>query len=89
MRLREHSHRIGLVGFSQAGWVFPIAAKRNPVVSFVVLFSGAVVTAQEQLRFKFMTDGNIQFWDSHSDANVRERIQTDPDRYQLVDTDPR
>jgi dienelactone hydrolase len=31
---------IGLLGFSQAGWIIPLAATDNPLVQFMVLFSG-------------------------------------------------
>ncbi len=80
---------VGLMGFSQAGWVIPLAAKREPAVQFMVLFSGPLITTREQLRFQFMTNGDEAFWDSHTDAYARERMRTDPDRYEFVDTDPR
>ncbi|WP_317196908.1 alpha/beta hydrolase family protein [Hymenobacter properus] len=78
---------IGLLGFSQAGWVIPLAARRNSAVGFMVLFSGPVVTAREQLRFQFFTQGNRHFWDTHTEAEAREHLLHDPDRYQFADTD--
>ena len=39
--------RVGLTGQSQAGWIVPLAASREPAVRFVVLFSGPAVTADE------------------------------------------
>jgi len=80
---------IGLLGFSQAGWIIPIAAKNNPVVEFMVLFSCPTVTTLEQLRFQFYTNGKTDFWDSHSETNAREHIMNDPDRYQFKSTDPK
>ena len=80
---------VGLMGFSQAGWVIPIAAQKNAKLSFMILFSGPVVTALEQLRFQFYTNGNSKFWDTHTETEVREHIHSDPDRYQFADTDPR
>jgi dienelactone hydrolase len=80
---------VGLMGFSQAGWVIPLAAKKNPRVSFMVIFSGPVVSTLEQLRFQFYTQGNSKFWDTHSEAEAREHVKSDPDRYQFVATDPR
>jgi dienelactone hydrolase len=79
---------LGLMGFSQAGWIIPLAAKKNPAVSFMVLFSGPVVTTLEQLRFQFYTQGNPGFWDTHTEAEAREHIRSDPDRYQFAGTDP-
>ena len=87
--LPTHYIPIGLIGFSQAGWIIPLAAKKNRNVSFLVLFSGPVVTAREQLRFQFFTRGNTNFWDTHTEADAREHIINDTDRYQFADTDPR
>jgi dienelactone hydrolase len=80
---------VGLMGFSQAGWVIPLAAKKNPKVSFMVIFSGPVVTTLEQLRFQFYTESKPGFWDTHTEAEAREHVRSDPDRYQFVGTDPR
>lgn len=39
--------RLGLAGHSQAGWIIPLAASREPAVRFAVIFSGPAVTADE------------------------------------------
>lgn len=80
---------IGMIGFSQAGWIIPLAAQKNHNVNFIVLFSGPVVTAREQLRFQFYTNGNPNFWDTHTEAEAREHVINDPDKYQFEDTNPR
>ncbi|WP_316749640.1 alpha/beta hydrolase family protein [Pedobacter gandavensis] len=80
---------LGLMGFSQAAWVIPLAAEKNPKVKFITLFSGPVVTTLEQLRFQFYTNGNSKFWETHSESDVREHISNDPDKYQFAPTDPR
>ncbi len=80
---------VGLVGFSQAGWVIPLAATKNQMVRFLVLFSGPVITAREQLRFQFFTEGKANFWEMHTEAEAREHLRNDPDRYQFADTDAR
>jgi hypothetical protein len=79
---------LGLVGFSQAGWIIPIAAEHNRAVNFMVLFSGPLLTTREQLRFQFLTQGKADFWRQHSEAEVRQHIAEDPDRYEFTDTDP-
>ena len=79
---------LGLMGFSQAGWIIPMAAKENRNVSFMILFSGPVVTTLEQLRFQFYTQGNSSFWEKHTEAEAREHIRSDADRYQFAGTDP-
>ncbi|HQS52589.1 MAG TPA: alpha/beta hydrolase, partial [Daejeonella sp.] len=79
---------LGLMGFSQAGWIIPIAAKINHKVNFMVVFSGPLVNTLEQLRFQFYTNGNPGFWDTHTENEAREHVRNDPDRYQFVATDP-
>lgn len=85
---RDKNILVGLVGFSQAGWIIPIAANKNPLVDFMVIFCGSVVPTLEQLRFQFFTDGDTNFWDSHTEAEVREHIHNAADRYQFENTDP-
>lgn len=79
---------VGLFGASQAGWIIPLAAKKNSNVRFMVIFSGALITAREQLRFQFYTQGKPGFWDSHTEEEARWHISNDPDKYQFTDTDP-
>lgn len=87
--LKDKKTPIGLVGFSQAGWIIPIAANKNPQIEFMVLFSSPTITTLEQLRFQFYTNGNNNFWENHTDAEAREHIKNDPDRYQFTATDPK
>ena len=79
----------GLLGFSQAGWIIPLAALDNPLVQFMVLFSGPTVTTLEQLRFQFYTAGKTNFWEHHSEADARDHVQNDPDRFPFAPTDPK
>jgi pimeloyl-ACP methyl ester carboxylesterase len=80
---------IGLIGFSQAGWIIPIAANNNPLVNFMVLFSCPTITSLEQLRFQFYTNGNTNFWVNHTEEDARNHIKNDSDRYQFISTDPK
>ena len=89
LKKKHPSLPIGLLGFSQAGWIIPLAARDNPLVEFMVLFSGPTVTTLEQLRFQFYTAGRADFWEHHSEADAREHVQKDPDRFQFVPTDPK
>lgn len=90
-RLHEINENIpiGLIGFSQAGWIIPIAANRNPLVEFMILFSCPTITTLEQLRFQFYTNGKKDFWSNHTEEDAREHIKNDPDRYQFISTDPK
>lgn len=87
--LKDKKISIGLVGFSQAGWIIPIAAGKNPQIDFMVLFSCPTITTLEQLRFQFYTNGNNNFWENHTEADAIEHTKNDPDRYQFVATDPK
>ena len=80
---------VGLTGGSQAGWIAPLAARLSPDIRFMVIWSGPLVTAREQLRFQFFTDGRSDFWDHHTEAEAREHIRSAPDRFEFADTDPR
>jgi uncharacterized protein len=79
---------IGLIGGSQAGWIIPLTAQKNKKVKFMTIFSGALITVKEQLRFQFYTNGDKNFWDTHTDEDARKHIFNDPDRYEFVDTNP-
>ncbi|PWN63285.1 alpha/beta hydrolase family protein [Chryseobacterium oncorhynchi] len=87
--LKDKKIPIGLVGFSQAGWIIPMAANKNPQIDFMVLFSGPTITTLEQLRFQFYTNGNKKFWENHTEADAIEHTKNDPDKYQFVATDPK
>jgi dienelactone hydrolase len=87
--LKDKKSLIGLVGFSQAGWIIPITASKNPLIQFMVLFSCPTITTLEQLRFQFYTNGNNNFWENHTDAVAIEHTKNDPDKYQFVATDPK
>ncbi|MFN1216786.1 alpha/beta hydrolase family protein [Chryseobacterium kwangjuense] len=87
--LKDKKISIGLVGFSQAGWIIPIATGKNPQIDFMVLFSCPTITTLEQLRFQFYTNGNNNFWENHTEADAIEHTKNDPDRYQFAATDPK
>ncbi|PKB15356.1 S9 family peptidase [Flavobacterium sp. 5] len=87
--LKDKKVPIGLVGFSQAGWIIPITATKNPQIEFMVLFSCPTITTLEQLRFQFYTNGNNDFWENHTETEAREHIKNDSDRYQFTATDPK
>lgn len=44
---RIDAKNIGLIGYSQGGWVLPLAAKKSKDVSFIVVVSGAINWIQQ------------------------------------------
>ncbi|PBJ11507.1 S9 family peptidase [Flavobacterium sp. ACN6] len=79
---------IGLIGGSQAGWIIPLTAEKNKKVKFMTIFSGALITVKEQLRFQFYTNGDQKFWETHSEEEARKHVFNDPDKYEFIDTNP-
>ncbi len=65
---------IGLIGGSQAGWIIPLAAEKNNKVKFMTIFSGALITVKEQLRFQFYTDGDKNFWGIRTQKQMQENM---------------
>jgi len=51
----QHS-TLGVIGFSQGGWITPIVAAENDKVNFVVTMSGAAVSTDEQLFHEVTND---------------------------------
>ena len=87
--LKNKKNSIGLLGFSQAGWIIPMVASSNSEVAFMVLFSCPTINTLEQLRFQFYTNGNEKFWDNHTDEDALFHTKNDPDKYQFSATDPK
>ena len=44
--------KIGVMGWSQGGWVGPLAATMSPRIAFVITVSGPAVTVQEQVIYQ-------------------------------------
>jgi pimeloyl-ACP methyl ester carboxylesterase len=68
--------RVGLAGHSQAGWIAPLAASREPAIRFLVLFSGPAVTADENDLYQNLTgegERPAELSDATIDAEVLRR----------------
>ena len=66
---------LGFVGVSQAGWIIPTAAVKNPTARFMVLFSGAVETTHEDVRFEYLAMDDNGFWDHHTHEDMKTLIR--------------
>jgi dienelactone hydrolase len=56
------AERIGLSGYSQGGWVAPLAASRHDIVSFVIVSYGMVESPAEEARLEMrqlLLDANV------------------------------
>jgi pimeloyl-ACP methyl ester carboxylesterase len=67
--------RVGLAGHSQAGWIMPLAAVREPAVRFLIAFSGPAVTADENDLYQTLAgegDRPQRLTDAAIDARVEQ-----------------
>ena len=68
--------RIGLAGHSQAGWIIPLAATREPAIRFAVIFSGPAVTADENDHYQTLT-GEGETLSTLSEQEIDARVLAD------------
>jgi uncharacterized protein len=68
--------RVGLAGHSQAGWIIPLAASREPAVRFAVIFSGPAVTADENDDYQNLTGEGVTP-PALSDEEIDARVLAD------------
>ena len=67
---------VGLTGHSQAGWIAPLAASREPAIRFLAVFSGPAVTADENDLYQDLAgqgEQPAQLSDAAIDAEVLKR----------------
>jgi pimeloyl-ACP methyl ester carboxylesterase len=68
---------IGLIGFSQAGWVIPLAASQSKAITHMVILSGpAESTRQEDVFSSYTNDGDTVT--EYDDAKITEQIRNIP-----------
>ncbi len=65
--------RVGLAGHSQAGWIMPLAASREPRARFLMAFSGPAVTADENDLFQDLA-GEGERPSTLTDAEIDARV---------------
>jgi dipeptidyl aminopeptidase/acylaminoacyl peptidase len=67
--------RIGLLGFSQGGWVAPLAASRTSDVSFVITVSGPAVTVGEEIAYSLLAGADPGSEQGLSEQEIDERMR--------------
>ena len=66
--------RIGLIGFSQAGWTIPLAASQSESISHLVVLSGPVAsTSHESMFSNYTNDGDSS--KEFDDALITEQLR--------------
>jgi dienelactone hydrolase len=66
--------RIGLFGYSQAGWIAPLAAARSSDVRFVILVSGPAVTVGEENAYSDLAGADPGSRQGLSDAEIEREF---------------
>lgn len=68
------AQRIGLIGFSQAGWVIPLAASQSEAITHFVILSGPVESTSQEDRFSSYTnDGDSST--EYDDAKITQQLR--------------
>jgi uncharacterized protein len=67
--------RIGLVGFSQAGWIAPLAASRSRDVAFLVIVSGPAVSVGEEIAYSRLAGEDPGSEQGVADADIERRMR--------------
>jgi dipeptidyl aminopeptidase/acylaminoacyl peptidase len=59
--LRNHSlidpNMVGVIGFSQGGWIAPLAASKSAVVAFAIALSGPACSVGQEIYYSDLTEG--------------------------------
>ncbi|WP_417456361.1 alpha/beta hydrolase family protein [Kordiimonas sp.] len=71
--------RIGLFGGSQAGWIMPLAASHEPLVSFIIIGEGVPLTAYEEDFHGDITGEGEWLGDKINEADQALRAMTLPE----------
>jgi uncharacterized protein len=67
--------RIGLLGFSQAGWIAPLAASRTRSISFLVIVSGPAVSVGEEIYYSRLAGEDPGSEQGVPDSEIDRRMQ--------------
>lgn len=71
------ANRIGLTGFSQAGWVIPLAASQSKDISYFIILSGPVTSVgHEDLFSTYTNDGESA--NNYSQEEISKRLADTP-----------
>ena len=67
--------RIGLLGFSQAGWIAPLAASRSRAIKFVAIVSGPAVSVGEEIAYSRLAGEDPGSLQGVDDVEIERRMR--------------
>lgn len=68
------AQKIGLIGFSQAGWIIPLAASQSSDISFFVALSSPVASTAQEDKFSAYTDDGYTARE-YDDAAITQQLR--------------
>ncbi len=72
---RIRSDQVGLLGFSQAGWIIPLAASRSSEVAFAAILSGPTVSVGEEIYYSRLSGDDAGSPTDLSDAEISAKLR--------------
>ena len=72
---RIRSDQVGLLGFSQAGWIIPLAASRSSEVAFTAIVSGPTVSVGEEIYYSRLSGDDAGSPTDLSDAEISAKLR--------------
>jgi hypothetical protein len=66
---------VGLLGFSQAGWIIPLAASQSTDVAFTAILSGPTVSVGEEIYYSRLTGDDEGSPSDLSDKEISARLR--------------
>lgn len=67
--------RVGLLGYSQGGWIAPLAASRDPGVAFMISLSGPSVTVGEENAYSRLAGADPGSEQGLSEEEIARRFE--------------
>src|SRR5215510_1511415 len=67
--------RIGLIGFSQAGWVIPLAASQSNAITHFVILSGPIESVRQEDAFSSYTNDGDSATPHYDDAKITQQLR--------------
>lgn len=69
------AQKIGLIGYSQAGWVIPLAMSQSQNISFFIILSGPVASTAHDSKFNAYTSGGNSSSAQYDDAFITQQLR--------------
>jgi len=69
------ARRVGVYGFSQGGWVVPLAVSQAPEIAFTIIASGPAVTTGEEKLYSTLTGDDLCMRTDLTEGQIERRLE--------------